>query len=78
MRRPLCVSILFTLSLMSSASGDCVQVSRPIPPGVREADKQTNAPVEPPATFKQKAVDPGLLRQEAEELAKLSAGIPQG
>ena len=48
----------------------------PIPPGVREADKETNAPIEPPAKFKQKPADPALVKQEAEELARLSAAIP--
>ena len=76
MRKLLVLSILFAVCLMFSPSGDFGQGGRPIPPGIREADKQTNAPVEPPATFKQKPVDPGLLRQEAEELAKLSAAVP--
>lgn len=49
---------------------------RPIPPGVREADKQTNAPIEPPAKFKRVPPDPASLKQEAEELAKLSAEVP--
>jgi hypothetical protein len=43
---------------------------------VREADKQVNAPVEAPAPVKRKSVDPARLREEAEELAKLSATIP--
>jgi hypothetical protein len=48
----------------------------PVPPGVREADKQMNASVETPAPAKRKPVDPARLRGEAEELAKLSAAIP--
>jgi hypothetical protein len=48
----------------------------PVPPGVREADKQMNATVESPAPVKRKPVDPARLRGEAEELAKLSAAIP--
>ena len=76
MRKPLAVSLLFAGCLMFLPSGDCGQGGRPIPPGVREADKKTNAPIEPPATFKQKPPDPALLRQEAEELAKRSAEIP--
>lgn len=75
MRKLIFVSILLIISSVSwSAPGHGQRT--PIPPGVREADKQTNAPIEPPATFKQKPVDPGLLRQEAEELAKLSATLP--
>jgi hypothetical protein len=49
---------------------------RPIPPGVREADKQTNAPIEAPLPPRAKARNPGQLQDEAAELAKLSAGIP--
>jgi len=49
---------------------------RRVPPGVREADKQVNTPVEALAPVKRKSVDPARLREEAEELAKLSAAIP--
>jgi hypothetical protein len=52
------------------------QGSRPIPPGLREADKQTNSPLEPPATPKPPKVDPKKLQEEADELAKLSAAVP--
>ena len=75
----LCQSNSFSLSFSWPASCFFPQpyvAKKPLPPGVREADKRTNAPIEPRATFKQKAVDPGLLRQEAEELAKLSAALP--
>lgn len=75
MSKQLFLSIFLLACLVFLASTVCGQKT-PIPPGVREADKQTNAPIEPPATFQQKAVDPGLLRQEAEELAKLSAALP--
>lgn len=76
MRKPFIMSILFASCLMFFASGDYGQGGRPIPPGVREADKQTNAPIEPPAKFKLKTTDPAVLKQEAEELAKLSASLP--
>jgi len=69
------LSIFLVAFLVSLPSRVCGQRT-PIPPGIREADKQTNAPIEPPATFKQKPVEPGVLRQEAEELAKLSAALP--
>jgi hypothetical protein len=49
---------------------------RPVPPGVREADKQSNAPVEPPVKIKEKGTDSAALKREADELAQLSAGIP--
>lgn len=76
MRKSLVAFLLFAACLLVFPSPDFSQGGRPIPPGIREADKQTNAPIEPPATFKHKPVDPGLLRQEAEELAKLSASVP--
>lgn len=49
--------------------------SRPIPPGIREADKQTNKPLEPPRTGTPSG-DSAKLKQEAHELAQLSAGVP--
>jgi len=51
---------------------------RPIPPGVREADKQSNKPLEPPITAVHNTprTDPAKLRQEADELAQLSEGVP--
>lgn len=75
MSKQLLLSVFLVVCLVSPPSSFWGQRT-PIPPGIREADKQTNAPIEPPATFKQKPVDPGLLRQEAEELAKLSAALP--
>lgn len=75
MSKQLLLSI-FLLACLMSLSARVFSQRTPIPPGVREADKQSNAPIEPPATFKQKSAEPGLLRQEAEELAKLSAALP--
>jgi hypothetical protein len=48
---------------------------RPIPPGIREADKQTNKPLDRPLTGTP-GPDPANLKHEADELAQLSAGIP--
>jgi hypothetical protein len=48
---------------------------RPIPPGIREADKQTNKPLDPPL-IATPSLDPAKLKQEADELAQLSAGLP--
>lgn len=76
MRKPFVISIVFVFCLMLFASGDYGQGGRPIPPGVREADKQTNAPIEPPANVRPKPTDSAKLRLEADELAKLSATIP--
>jgi hypothetical protein len=65
-----CVSFLMFSPIKDFGQG------RPVPPGVREADKQINAPIEPPAQLKSKPKDLAALKQEAEELAKLSAGVP--
>ena len=75
MRKVLFLLTLLGLCLISWPLRDYGQRT-PIPPGVREADKETNAPIEPPAKFKQKPTDPAVLKQEADELAKLSAAIP--
>lgn len=76
MRKLFLFSGIFALCLIASTSNDYGQ-GRPIPPGVREADKQINAQInEPPAKFKRKPTDPAKLQQEADELAKLSAAIP--
>jgi hypothetical protein len=48
---------------------------RPIPPGIREADKQTNKPLDPPLEGKPR-LDTAKLKQQADELAQLSAGVP--
>jgi hypothetical protein len=47
---------------------------RPIPPGIREADKQSNKPVEPPLVGTP-GTDTAKLKQEADELAQLAAGV---
>lgn len=75
MRNPLVLSTVLVVYLMSSPSRDYGQ-AKPIPPGLHEGQKQINAPIEPPAKFKRKPTDPVLLKKEAEELAKLSAGVP--
>lgn len=51
------------------------QGGRPIPPGVREADAQTGITEQPPP-IKKRSLDPAQLKREADELAKLSASIP--
>ena len=75
MAKQLLLFILLVACLVSPPSGVCGQRT-PIPPGVREADKQTNAPIEPPAKFKRIPASPAVLKQEAEELARLSADLP--
>jgi len=76
MRKPLLVLLFLSFFLFCSAPRDYGQGGRPRPPGVREADKQSNAPVEPPTNSPKKIEDPARLKAEAEELAKLTAAIP--
>lgn len=76
MRKQFVASLVVAVCLIFLVSRDYGQGGRPIPPGIREADKQTNAPMEPPANIKPKTKDSSKLRQEADELAKLSSTIP--
>jgi hypothetical protein len=65
------------LWLMASLPWVCGQ-ARPIPPGVRNADQKTNAPLEAPSTAnKPNKSDPARLEREARELTELSAQIPK-
>lgn len=50
---------------------------RPIPPGIRQADKASNASLDPPVEMKRKLPELAQLRQEAAELARLSQAVPQ-
>ena len=72
MRTLIAVSLLAFFSLVSRSTGG---QGRPIPPGIREADKQTNKPLDPPL-IGTRSLDPAKLKQEADELARLSAGVP--
>ena len=65
---------LSAFCLLPETSG---RQGRPIPPGIREANKQTNKPLDPPLVGASAPVlDPAKLKQEADELAQLSAGVP--
>jgi len=66
----LLIQLLFIPALLAPRQG------RPIPPGMREADKQTNSPIEAPVASKRSASDPAKLQEEAAELAKLSSEVP--
>jgi hypothetical protein len=51
----------------------------PVPSGVRQADKveaQSQQNIPPPASVPRTPVDPGKLKQDAQELATLAASIP--
>jgi len=67
------LSFLSAFFLVSMISG---QQGRPIPPGIREAEKQSNKPLDPAMAAIPSAPDPAKLKREADELAQLSAGIP--
>jgi hypothetical protein len=73
MRRPALSVLLLFLFAMPSAGNLAKPQSRP---GLREAEKRMNAPVDPSVTFPRRAANPTRLMAEAEELAELSAGIP--
>ncbi len=73
MRMLIVLSFLSAFFLVSIISG---QQGRPIPPGIREAEKQSNKPLDPAMAAIPSAPDPAKLKREADELAQLSAGIP--
>lgn len=68
-------SLLF-LVVFCAFLGTSDQRPRPSPPGLREGAKEINKPLEPPLAPQAKAPDPAKLKQEADELAQLSAGVP--
>jgi phage terminase Nu1 subunit (DNA packaging protein) len=50
---------------------------KPIPPGIRQADKITQSQQNTPPPLVQRAsVDPAKLKRDADELANLAASIP--
>ena len=72
MRMP---TVIVVLTILCSLPEAIAEQGRPIPPGIREADKQTNKPLEPPASGAPQ-LDTAKLKQEADELAQLSSGVP--
>lgn len=76
MRKALIAMILFTQLFLPAPEYTLNQ--HPVPPGVRDADKQTNsAPNEAPLPPKPRQLNVKQLQAEAAELAQLSSGIPQ-
>ena len=45
-------------------------------PGLHKVQSRMDIPLDPPVTASRKTADPARLEDEAEELARLSAGIP--
>ena len=77
-RWKLLLALFASMQLFSLAPEFHITSQHPVPPGVREADKQTNnAPMEAPASPAPKQINPKQLQAEAAELAQLSAGIPE-
>jgi len=71
--------LLFLLIQLVSPTATYISGQHPVPPAVREADKQTNnAPIEAPLPSKPKQLNVKQLREEAAELSQLSVDIPQG
>ena len=71
--RKLSFLVLLLAGVVSAGFG---KQGRPIPPGIREADKATNAPLERPREMKRKPAELAQLRQQAAELARLSQAVP--
>jgi hypothetical protein len=63
-------------SLVCLAGPTAENQVHPRPPGLRDADQQINKPLDPPSVTSPASPDPLKLKQEAEELAQLSAGVP--
>src|SRR6516162_6137277 len=67
---------VLAIFLVCATLNDYGQGGRPIPPGVRDADKQGNASIDAPAKPVTKSIDAAAVKHEADELARLSAAIP--
>jgi len=70
------LGILLMVQCIAMLGGPAPGQGIPIPPGRRVGDQQTNGGSIPPALPKSPKADPKKLREDAAELAKLSAGIP--
>src|SRR5579864_3473741 len=68
-------AFLLSIALCAIPAVTAKQAS-PDPPGLREAQKQTSKPLEPPAAASPKNLDFAKLKQEADELARLSSAVP--
>lgn len=66
----------FICSLLCLTATTTEKQVHPRPPGLRDGDKQINKPLDPPLVAGPAAPDPLKLKQEAVELAQLSAQIP--
>ena len=72
------VALLFPLTLLLLNTVH-PQEARPIPPGIRQADKaaeQAERNIPPPAA-RRATLDSGKLKREADELAALAQSVPR-
>jgi hypothetical protein len=74
--RNLLAAVSLTFLVLGPVSVNLPDPQRPIPPGLHEGEKRINAPLDPPVFSPGKNIDPARLRGEADELAKISATIP--
>jgi hypothetical protein len=72
------IAVFFAVGfLLCSLPAGTQERAAPVPPGLHHAEKEGSRPLEPPVRQHRRA-DPAQLKQEAEELAKLSAAVPSG
>jgi hypothetical protein len=70
------IAVLFAVCfLICSPPAREQEKAAPIPPGLHHPEKKGSRPLEPPVR-QHRRVDPAQLKQETDELAKLSAAIP--
>ena len=67
---PLWLCMLFIFPLATTSH------QRAKPPGIVTADQQSNQPVEPPMEMRSRKMNVDQVKQEADELKKLAAGVP--
>lgn len=73
MRRfPLWLLVFLLLPVMATPQG----TKRAIPPGIKEAEKVSNRPLDPPVETRSKEFNVVRVKQEAEELRTLANGLP--
>ena len=69
--------LVVSLVLVFALAAPSLQTSKPIPPGIREADKLPGpADVPPLNQSRTSRPAPGLMRDQARELAELAQSIP--
>jgi hypothetical protein len=75
MRKPFLWLILLLLCSFIVLVANPIGQRRPLPPGLRDGQREINKPLDPPLIGTPGPNVP-KLKQEADELAQLSAGLP--